>query len=151
MTTFNYVRGKELSLTSVMFSDLSNLKDSFCKFTRPGNEAFVFACRHEIAEGVVPGRVPFDCDRLKGNMKNVLAFVEKSRKRLAADQDMIKFLRRERTLYFARGVFSNYSFSKRSRDGTTGRFTSGAVSMEGARTRATLGSMEAVNQADDQE
>ena len=128
---------------------LSDLKDSFCKFTRPGNEAFVLACLHEVGEGVVPGRVPFDWDRLKGNMKNILPFVEKSRKKLAADQDMIKFLRRERSNYFTQWGLSNLPPCKRLRDGT-GRFTSGA-SMEGAVVGASFGSMEAVNEEDDHE
>jgi len=90
-------------------------------------------------------------DRLKGYMKNILPFVEKSRKKLAADQDMIKFLRRERGFYFVQWGFSHLPFCKRSRDGTTGRFTSG-VSMEDAGVRASpFRSMEAVNEADDHE
>ena len=108
------------------------------------------ACLHEVAEGVLPGRVPFDWDRLKDNMKNILPFVEKSRKKLATDQDMIKFLRRERSIYFGQWGLSHLPFCKRSRDGTTGRFTSGA-SMEGAVVGASFGSMEAVNEADDHE
>jgi len=87
---------------------------------------------------------------LKGNMKNILPFIEKSRKKLSADQDMIKFLRRVRSFYFARWGLSNHPFCERSRDGTTVRFTFG-VSMKGAGTRATLGSIEAVNEADDHE
>jgi len=109
------------------------------------------ACLHEVAEGVLPGGVPFDWDRLKDNMKNILPFVEKSRKKLATDQDMIKFLRRERSIYFGQWGLSHLPFCKRSRDGTTGRFTSG-YSMEGAGIRASpFGSMEAVNEADDHE
>jgi len=78
-----------------MFSGLSNLNDTFCKFTRPGNETFILACPLEVAEGVVPERrVPLDWDRLKGNVKKEShPLVEKSRKQLSADQDMIKFLR----------------------------------------------------------
>ena len=117
--------------------------------TRPGNEAFILACLHEVAEGVVPGRVPFDWDRLKGNMKNILPFVENSRKKLSADQDMIKFLRRERSFYFAQWGLSNLPPCKRARDDATGRFSSG-VSMEGAGSRG-RGSMEEVNEADDRE
>ena len=82
-------------------------------------------------------------------MKNILPFVEKSTKKLAADQDMIKFLRRERSIYFAQWGFSHLHFCKRSRDGTTGRFTSG-VSMEGVGVRASpFGSIKAVNEAVD--
>ena len=111
----------------------------------------MLACLHEVGEGVVPGRVPFDWDRLKGNMKNILPFVEKSRKKLAADQDMIKFLSRERSICFTQWGLSNLLPCKRLRDGTTGRFTSG-VSMEDAGVRASpFRSMEAVNEADDHE
>jgi len=116
--------------------------DSFCKLTRPGNETLVLACLHEVAEGVVPGKVPLDWDRLKGNMKNILPFVEKSRKKLAVDQDMIKLLRRERSIYFAQRGFSNLPPRK------WNRFNSG-VSMEGAGVRASFGALEAVNEADD--
>ena len=94
--------------------------------------------------------MPFDWDRLKGNMKNILPFVEKSRKKLAADQDMIKFLCRERSIYFAQWSLSNLPPCKRLRDVTTGRFTSGA-SMEVAVVGASFGSMEAVNKDDDHE
>ena len=118
--------------------------------TRPGNEAFILACLHEVAEGLVPGRVPFDWDRLKGNMKNILPFVENSRKKLSADQDMIKFLRRERSFYFAQWGLSNLPPCKRARDDATGRFSCG-VSMEGAAGTRGLGSMEEVNEADDRE
>jgi len=117
--------------------------------TRPGNETFVLACLHEFAEGVVPGRVPFDWVWLKGNMKNILPYVEKFRKKLS-DQDMIKFLRRERSFYFPLWGFSHLPFCKRSRDGTSGRFTSG-VPKEGGGTRASVGCMKAVNEADDHE
>jgi len=61
---------------------------------------------------------------------------------------MIKFLRRERSIYFAQWGLSDLPPCKRLRDGTTGRFTSGA-SMEGAGVRASFGSMEAVNEKDD--
>jgi len=118
--------------------------------TRPGNEAFILACLHEVAEGLVPGRVPFDWDRLKGNMKNILPFVENSRKKLSADQDMIKFLRRERSFYFAQWGLSNLPPCKRARDDATGRFSCG-VSMESAAGTRGLGSMEEVNEADDRE
>ena len=103
-----------LSLISEIFNvGLSDLKDSFCKLTRPGNEAFIL------------------------------------RKKLSADQDMIKFLRQERSFYFAQWGLSNLPLCKRARDDATGRFSSG-VSMEGAGTRG-LGSMEEVNEADDRE
>ena len=49
---------------------------------RPDNEAFLLACLHEVTEGVIPGRVPFALDRLKGNIKNIFLFVEKSRNKL---------------------------------------------------------------------
>jgi len=57
-------------------------------------------------------------------MKNILPFFEKSSKKISVDQDMIKFLRRERSFYFPQWGFSNLSFCKSSRDGTSGRFTS---------------------------
>ena len=117
--------------------------------TRPGNEALILACLHVVAEGVVPGRVPFDWDRLKCNIKEILPFVENSKKKLSVDQDMIKFLRRERSFYFAQWGLINLPPCKRARDDTTGRFSSG-VSMEGAETRD-LGSMEEVNEAGDRE
>ena len=62
---------------------------------------------------------------------------------------MIKFLRRERSFYFAQWGLSNLTPCKRARDDATGRFCSG-VSTEGAGTRG-LGSMEEVNEADDRE
>jgi len=97
---------------------------------------------------VLRGKVPFDWDRLKGYVEKILPFAEKSRKKLSADQDTIKFLRRERSFYFPqRGFSNNLPFCERSRDGITGRFTP-AVSMEGAGTRTSIGSMEAVNEAE---
>jgi len=95
-----------------------------------------------------PGEcVPFNGDRLKGNMKRILPLVEKSRKKLFVDQDKIQS--REELLFPSMGYDSLLPFCKRSRTGFTGRFTSGN-SMEGAGTIA-LGSMEAVNEADDRE
>jgi len=90
--------------------------------TRPGNEALILACLHVVAEGVVLGRVPLDWDRLKCNIMKILPFVENFRKKLLADQEMIKFLRRERSFYFAPWGLSNLPPGKRAHDETTGRF-----------------------------
>ena len=68
------------------------MKDSFCKLTRPGKEIFDLACLHEVAAGVVSGRVSFDWDRLKVNVKKILPVVEKSSKKLPVDQNIIKSL-----------------------------------------------------------
>jgi len=117
--------------------------------TRPGNEAFILACLPEVAEELFPGRIPHDWDRLKDDIKDILPFVEYSRKELSADQDLIKFLRRQRTFYFAQWGLSNIPPCKRARDDTTSRFSSG-VSMEVAGTRG-LGFMEELNEVDDRE
>jgi len=96
----------------------------FCESTRPGNEASILACLHEVGEGVVPERVPFDRDRLKCNIKKILPFVENIRKKLSAEQDMIKFLRREKGFYFPLWGLCDLPPCKRARDDTTGRFSS---------------------------
>ena len=84
------------------------MKDSFRKFTRPGNETLILACLHEVAEGVVPGRVPFDWDRLKGNMQNILPLLRSPE---SYDQDMIKFLRREKSFISRHWVLAIVPFA----------------------------------------